>query len=412
MPVFRYEAIDKHGRSLSGLMPAMDESNLEQRLRHIGLWLTEAALDKVSASTELVPRADLRWLKLRGKRRRRELIDFCTLMTFQVRVGIPLVKALEVAAQDCKDPRFQKVLGGLQAQLESGLQFHEALARYPAVFTPHFVSVVRAGELSSKMPETFEDLRKYLEWVEQLMSDVRQATLYPSIVVTVVSAFVIFLFTFIIPKFAVLLDSLKVKKPMLTALVLGTGDFFSATWWFWLPLIGVLALGVPVGRRLSPRIALAIDHVKLRLPIFGELNLMLALSRFTHNLAILYRSGIPILESLRLCQQGLIGNAVVERAVANTEHLIKSGSTISEAMHRQPVFSAMLLRMVTMGENTGHLDQGLDNVASYYNQVIPRRIKNLFSILEPALMLFLIFLVGSIALAIYLPIITLMGSIR
>ena len=91
MPVFRYEAIDKHGRSLSGLMPAMDESNLEQRLRHIGLWLTEAALDKVGASAEVVPQTDLRWLKLRGKRRRRELIDFYTLMTFQVRVGIPLV---------------------------------------------------------------------------------------------------------------------------------------------------------------------------------------------------------------------------------------------------------------------------------------------------------------------------------
>src|SRR5438093_7418197 len=326
MPVFRYEAIDKHGRSLSGLMPAMDESNLEQRLRHIGLWLTEAALDKVSASTELVPRADLRWLKLRGKRRRRELIDFCTLMTFQVRVGIPLVKALEVAAQDCKDPRFQKVLTGLQSQLESGRQFHEALARYPAVFTPHFVSVIRAGELSSKMPETFDDLRKYLEWVEQVMADVRQATLYPSIVLTVVSGFVIFLFTFIIPKFAELLDKLNVAKPVLTTIVLGAGDFFSSTWWFWLPALALVSIGIPLGRRVSPRIALLVDHAKLKLPIFGELNLMLALSRFTHNLSILSRSVIPIL--------------------------------------------------------------------------------------EPALMLFLIFLVGSIALAIYLPIITLMGSIR
>src|SRR5437867_1824369 len=198
MPVFRYQAIDKRGRNLSGMMPALDESNLEMRLKHIGLWLTEAALEKVSGSADVVPQADLRWLKMRGKRRRRELIDFCTLMTFQVRVGIPLGRALEVAAQDCKDTRFQKVLTGLQNQLESGLQFHEALARYPAVFSPHFVSVIRAGELSSKMPETFEDLRKYLEWVEQLMADVRQATLYPSIVLTVVSGFVICLFTFII----------------------------------------------------------------------------------------------------------------------------------------------------------------------------------------------------------------------
>src|ERR1043166_2614217 len=386
MPVFRYEAIDKRGRSLTGMMPALDESNLEMRLKHFGLWLTEAALEKASASADAVPQSDLRWLQMRGKRRRRELIDFCTLMTFQIRVGIPLGRALEVSAQDCKDPRFQKVLNGLQSQLESGLQFHEALARYPAIFSPHFVSVVRAGELSSKLPETFEDLRKYLEWVEQVMADVRQATLYPSIVITVVFAFVIFLFTFIIPKFAELLNHLNVEQPILTRIVLGAGDFFHSTWWFWVPALLLAAIGIPVGRRLS--------------------------RRFAHNLAILYRSGIPILEALRLCQRGLIGNATIEEAVAEVELAIKGGATISEAMHRQDVFSAMVLRMVTMGESTGSLDQALENVANYYNQVIPRRIKNLFSVLEPMLMLFLIFLVGSIALAIYLPIISLMGAIR
>jgi type IV pilus assembly protein PilC len=113
-----------------------------------------------------------------------------------------------------------------------------------------------------------------------------------------------------------------------------------------------------------------------------------------------------------MCEQGLIGNKVVERAVGEIGRDIKTGSTISEAMHRQTVFSAMLLRMVTMGETTGHLDQALDNVSEYYNEVIPYRIKSLFGIMEPVLMLFLIFIVGSIALAIYLPIISLMGSIR
>jgi type IV pilus assembly protein PilC len=412
MPVFRYQAIDRRGRSLTGVMPALDESNLEQRLKRIGLWLTTAMLERPGTSTEVVPQSDLRWLRVRGKRRRRELIDFCTLMTFQVRVGVPLARALEVAAQDCKDPHFHKVLSGLQAHLESGLQFHEALAKYPAVFSQHFVSVIRAGEASGRLPETFDDLKTYLEWVEQVLADVRQATLYPAIVITVVSAFVIFLFTYIVPRFAGLLAKLNVKQPVLTQVVLGAGEFAQRTAWFWIPTFALLAIAVPIGRRLSKDIALTVDAAKLKVPVFGELNLMLALSRFTHNLAILYRSGIPILEALKLCQQGLIGNAAVEQAVGQVEKDIKSGSTISEAMHRQPIFSAMLLRMVTMGETTGSLDKSLDNVAHYYNQVIPRRIKGLFSILEPALMLFLIFLVGSIAIAIYLPIISLMGQIR
>jgi type IV pilus assembly protein PilC len=412
MPVFRYQAVDKRGRNLQGVMTAHDEPNLEQKLKGFGLWLTDATQERPAAATDRLPRAELVWLRLRGKQQRRELIDFCTLMTFQVRVGIPLVRALEAACQDCKDPTFRKVLNGLQNRVESGLHFYEALAHYPQVFSTHFVSVIRAGELSSRLPESFEDLRAYLEWADQVVSDVRQATLYPSIVVSVIFVFVLFLFTYIIPKFANLLAKLNVKQPLLTQIVFAVGDAARATWWIWLPLLLLGVIAFPIARRVSPAFALAVDRIKLQLPIFGELNLMLALSRFAHNLAILYRSGLPILQALELCKQGLIGNKYVEKAVAEVEEDVKTGSTISEAMHRQTVFSAMLTRMVAMGETTGNLDHALNNVADFYNAVIPRRIKQVMTVLEPVLMLVLIFTVGCVALAIYLPILTLMGSIH
>ena len=412
MPVFRYQAVDKEGHRLAGVMPASDEANLEQRLKGLGLWLMEAEPEKLEPTGKTAPKSQSSRLRMDGKRRRRELIDFCTLMTFQVRAGIPLAKSLEVAAEDCKDAAFQKVLNGLQSHIESGLRFHEALKRYPDVFSPHFISVVQAGELSSKLPETIDDLKGYLEWVERVMADVRQATLYPAIVITVIIGFVLFLFSTIIPKFAALLEKLNVKQPFITHVVLTASDVVMATWWIWLPVMLFVVIGVPLCHRRFRGFALAFDRMKLSLPIFGELNLMLALSRFTHNLAILYGSGIPILEALKMCQHGLIGNSYVEQAVARTRSDIVSGSTIGEAMHRQPVFSALLLRMVTMGEATGKLDEALQNVAGYYNEVIPRRIKSVFTILEPALMLFMIFLVGCVALAIYLPILSLMGSIR
>lgn len=412
MPVFRYQAIDKRGHSLGGVMPAHDESNLELRLKGLGLWLTDATVEKLEAPGSAAPKSEVRWLHLGHKQRRRELIDFCTLMTFQVQAGIPLGKAIEVACQDCKDPSFQQVLTGLQGHIESGLRFHEALKRYPDVFTNHFVSVVRAGELSSKLPETLNDLKDYLEWVERVMAEVRQATLYPAIIITVVAGFVLFLFSTIIPKFATLLDKLNVQQPLITRIVLTASDVVKGSWWIWLPVLLFFVIGVPILRRQSLPFAQAFDRVKLRVPVFGELNLMLALSRFTRNLAILYSSGIPILEALGMCQQGLIGNAFIEQAVAQVRDDIRTGSTISEAIHRHPVFSALLLRMVTTGEATGKLDQALQNVSGYYNEVIPRRIKSVFTILEPALMLFMIFLVGCIALAIYLPILSLMGSIH
>jgi type IV pilus assembly protein PilC len=351
-------------------------------------------------------------IRLRGKRQRRELIDFCTVLTVQVREGVPLVQALEATGEDCKDPQFREVITGLQTQIESGMEFHDALQHFPGVFTTHFVSVVRAGVTTGKLPETLKDLREYLEWVEQVVGDVRQAALYPAIVMTVVAGFTGFLFTFIIPKFATLLDKLHVQRPLITQIVMGAGNFAAATWWIWVPAFLTLVIGIPLGRRFSPRFALILDRMKLRMPVFGPLNLMLALSRFSHNLAILYQSGIPILEALRQCQQGLIGNKYVEQAVGRVAEDVKTGSTISEALARQPVFSSMLVRMVSLGETTGHLDTTLVTVAEYYSEIIPRRIKALFSVIEPAIMLFIIFLVGIVALAIYLPILSLMGSVR
>lgn len=392
-------------------MPAEDELSLDTKLKDAGLWLTDANITwPKAAATD--PDAPVRRFKLRGSRGRRELIDFCTLMTFQIRAGITVVKALEVACTDCKNHGFQDVLVDMQRQIEGGLRFHEAMAFYPGVFSPHFLTVIRAGESTSNLPEAFNDLKEYLDWVDKMLADVRQATLYPAIVVTVITAFVIFLFTFIIPKFSALLNGLHIQQPLLTQIVFGVGDAAQKTWWIFIPGLFLAILFFLFGRRISPKIGLFIDQIKLRVPLFGELNLMLALSRFSHNLSSLYRSGLPIIQGLEMCQQGLVGNMVVEQAIEQVTEEVKTGSTISEAMHRHAVFSALLLRMVAMGETSGNLDKALDNVSAYYNDVIPRRIKNIFTVFEPMLMLFLIFLVGCVALAIYLPIISLMGAIK
>src|SRR6266550_1183220 len=394
MPLYQYKAVDQGGRNRNGTMPAPDEAVLGQKLLEVGLWLTEAGVKRAPAKRDRS--AETHGFKLRGKSGRRELIDFSTLMTYQIRAGITLVRGIEAAATDCKSPGFKAVLVDMARGIESGLQFHEALAQYPGVFSQHFLSVIKAGEMSSNLPEAFNDLREYLEWSERISNDVKQASLYPAIVLAVIGAFALFLFTFIVPKFAALLSSMKVQKPFLTQVVFGLGDFAKGTWWLTIPLLVLLALTVTFGRRVSRRIARVMDALKLKLPIFGELNLMLAISRFSHNLAILYRSGLPILQALQLCRQGLIGNILVEEAVGAVEEEVKVGSSISEAMHRHPIFPALILRMVAMGEASGNLDKALQNVSDYYNDVIPRRIKNIFTVMEPMLMLLLIFIVGCV----------------
>jgi len=255
MPVFRYQAIDDKGRGVNGTMTAQDEAGLEDRLKAIGVWLIEAKMELPPSATAKAVASRRASRSAFGKVPRRELIEFCTLMSFQTRVGIPMMQALEVARHDCHDPRFRRILEGMKQYIESGLQIHEAMEKYPQAFSAHFISVVRAGELSSKMPEAFNDLKRYLEWVEQVIADVRQASLYPAITLVVVSGFGLFLFTFIIPKFVILLTSLKVPIPLLTLIIFGVSDFAKATWWMWLLVMIFMTVGIPILRRRSRRFA-------------------------------------------------------------------------------------------------------------------------------------------------------------
>ncbi|MGE3312906.1 MAG: type II secretion system F family protein [Limisphaerales bacterium] len=405
---FSYQCIDQNGRTISGKMFAPDEATLEERLQASGLWLVEA---QSAASTPKKPASAARGLRLGNDAGRRELIDFCTLMSFQLRVGVTMVNALEIAAADCPNARFRKTVAEVKRRVESGEPLADAMSQFPRTFAGNITSLIRAAESSGTVPEAFLELKRYLEWQEQIISDIRQATIYPAIVLLVVCLFVLVLFTFVVPRFVSLLTVAKVELPLITRLVFAASELAKATWWMWFALL----LGAPIIigflKRRFPRFARAYDRAKFKLPVFGELNHMLVIARFAHNLAVLYRSGIPIVTALGLCRD-LVGSALVGFNLIDVVQRVEAGDPISEALRRHPVFPPLLIRMVTMGERTGNLDTSLENVSGYYNVVIPRRIKKVFSIMEPALILALVGIVGTVALAIFLPIISLMGAIR
>ncbi len=404
MQNYAYVGIDKSGRNVSGRMVAVDETNLEEKLRGLGLWLVSAEIEQADAK----PKA--RRQSLFGRITRRELINFCTLMSFQLKVGIPMVTALQVAAEDCENVRFREIVFDIKQNVEAGTMLNEALEKHPAHFSPQFISLVKAGEQSSALPETFMELKRYMEWQEQILADVRQATIYPVVVLLVVVVFVLVLFNFVIPRFMLLLTAAHVPLPLPTRIIFALSDVIKATWWFWLLGLTVLPAGIAVGKHASKRFAILCDQVKFKVPLFGGLNHMLVVSRFSHNLGVLYKSGVTIVNSLKLCR-GLVGSAWISTVVEDVEERVTAGDTLSEAMRRHPVFPGLLLRMVVMGEKTGNLDHALENVAAYYNLVVPQRIKKIFSIMEPALILFLVCLVGFVALSIFLPILSLLSVI-
>ena len=261
MPVFNYRGVDGRGRSITGTMIAESESGLEEKLRATGYWLLHAEADR-GIIPEKVGAAGKRWMNKWGQSKRRDLIEFCTLMSFETKAGVPLIQALDVATQDCENPKFKKLIKVLQRDIEGGLLFYQALEKHPETFAPNFVSMVRAGEISAKLPDTFEDLRAYLEWVDNIIADFRQASLYPAIVMSMVAAFVLFLFSYIIPKFGLLLASTKVPLPLVTQIIVGLSDFAKRTWWIWLLVLFLVTVGNKVARTFSKGFAFWIDQMK------------------------------------------------------------------------------------------------------------------------------------------------------
>lgn len=407
MPKFAYQSLDEQGRNVAGEMAADNEAALETRLQGMGLWLLEARVAQEVARKGSKPS----FFTSIGAPTRRDLIDFCTLMNFQLRSGVAMIQSLDVAAADCPNPRFGEAIINLRREVEAGESLADAMGHNQRMFPTHVMSLIRSAENSGRVPDAFLEISKYLEWQEQIMADIRQATVYPAVVLAVVAAFVFVLFTFVVPKFVALLALAKVGLPLITRVVFSLSEIAKTTWWVF-PLVFI---GVPViiktSERRSPRFAAAFERFKLHAPIFGSLIHMLVISRFAHNLAVLYRSGINLLNALELCRE-LVGSITVSTALVDVIQKVEAGEPLSEGLRRHAIFPPLLIRMVAMGERSGNLDVALENVSTYFDSIIPRRIKKVFSLLEPALIIFLIGIVGSVAVAIFLPIISVMGAMK
>lgn len=397
MPVFNYTALNmRTGQSVAGAMEVPDEAALDTKLSGMGFSLTKAVKQKQKK-------------KMFDRISRRDLIDFYYLMTYQVRAGVSVIEAIHVASGECKHPKLKEILKHVERKVKSGLMFFEAMDGHPEAFPPNVVNMVRAGEMSCKLHETFRELREYEEWQEKMQADIRQATIYPTIVLIVISTFVLVLSTVVIPKFKLLLTQLKTDLPLSTQIVFGASDFFKATWWIWI-LVGIgLKFGIAHARKRYEWVAYTYDRIMLMIPGFGNLNRMISMSRLTHNLGSLIAAGLTVLDALHHCRE-LVCNKVVERAVRRVKQDVTSGTDLSEALAKHPVFPEMVIRMVSLGETTGFLEDALENASEFYNQVIPRTTKKLFSILEPLLMVFIVALMALIASSIFLPITKMMGG--
>lgn len=401
MANFQYRAIDADGKPIEGQMTAPDLSHLERQLQDMGLWLVR--------TLETKPRSVARSAKKTGKVKSRDLMEFSTHMFTLLEAGIPLTQALKSLSVETPNLHLRATLHTIFQQVEAGNTLHEAMRQHPRIFPPQVTNLVHAGEDSGTLTETFKELERYLDWVDQIRGDVRQATIYPSIVIVAVIALLVLLFTFVIPRFVPILEDLHVPLPTITVLVIATSEFMVGAWWIWGSVILASPVVWMVGKNYLTGFSRWRDRMILQLPVIGELIRMLTLSKFVQNFSVLYRAGIPVLQCLQLCQ-GVVGNYVVEKALQDTQRAVAEGSTINESLSRHTIFPPMVIQMISVGEATGTLPRTLMNIAIYYNREIPRKIKKIFAIVEPLITLGLIGIVGIVALALFLPMMSLMGG--
>jgi type IV pilus assembly protein PilC len=397
---FEYKAVDRTGRVARGKLDAANEVDLELRLKKMGLDLITTRLLRSHTPT-----------LASGSITRQDLITFCFDLEQISRAGIPIVDGLRDLREGMDNPRFREVLTSVLEDIEGGKTLSQALAGFPKVFNTVFISLIRAGELSGTLTEVFENLGATLKWQDELVSQTRRLLAYPSLVLVVVLGVMMFLLLYLVPQVTSLLKTMGLQLPIQTRALIWISGFV-ASWW---PLLLVLpvaaAAGIGFMLRTSPRGRYLFDYAILHLPIVGEILQKIILARFANFFALMYRSGITILDAVRTSEE-IVANRFVADGIQRAGQQINAGESLSNAFQNLGMFPPLVIRMLRVGETTGALDSALLNVTYFYNRDVRDSVDKALKLLEPTLTLLLGGMLALILFSVLTPIYDIIGKIK
>lgn len=332
---------------------------------------------------------------------RTDVILFARQMYSLTRSGVPLIRGLTGLAESTRNPVMRETIEALIGDLEAGRDFAGAMARHPSVFSPLFVSMVRVGESSGRLEESFERMYQYLEVEKDTLQRIKTAVRYPAIVVVAMVAAIIVLMTFVVPVFANVFERFDAELPLPTQILIAVSGFFTDYWWALL-ILAVLAWVAFRQWIRTEEGAVAWGRKKLGIPIVGSILLRGTLARFARALSMAQRSGVPILEALNVVASA-VDNPWVTRKILAMREGIEHGEALSRTAARSQVFTPLVIQMLTVGEETGRIDEMVDEVAEFYEREVAYDVQNLSTLIEPVLTVGLAILVFILALGIFLP---------
>ena len=400
MEAFQYKAVDDRGRITVGKIDAVNIADLETRLDRMGLDLVNYK--------DLGPTGP----KITGVGvSRRDLITFCFHLEQTSRAGVPILESLEDLRDSSDNPRLREVIAAMIDSIEGGQTLSQAMRNYPAVFDSIFCNLVRAGEQSGEIAQVFYQLGENLKWQDEQAAQTKKLLIYPAFVGTVVIAVVFFLMVYLVPELLRFVKTMGQELPMHTKILIVVSNAF-VQYWYLFVLIPVLVVGgLMIAIRVNETARYQYDAFKLKIPIIGPILRKIILTRLTSFFAMMYASGITIIECIRTGEQ-IVGNKVIEQAMHQVGQHIADGATLSTSFERTELFPPLVLRMIRVGENTGALEESLINISYFYTRDIKESIEKLQSMIEPTMTVVLGAIIGWVMLSVLGPIYDLITKVK
>ena len=414
MPIFHYIALDQNGQETAGDIDAASESDAINQLRQAQLYPTQVVQDGKGDSAAIKKKVKTTTSKGKtsakasgaSKVKSKILMIFTRQLATLIDSGLPLLRGLTVLGRQEPNPIMKRTIMTLSDSVQTGSTFSESLQQFPRIFNKLYVNMVKAGELGGVLEIVLNRLAEYQEKAQKLKNKIVAAMVYPIIVMCIAVAIMVFLMLVIVPRFEKIFEDMlgsADKLPELTKIVIGFSRWMGDNFFFL--VIGTVAIFVgwklfsatKGGRRI-------IDRMKLKMPLFGDVQRKTAISRFTRTLGTLVTSGVPILQALNITRE-TAGNTIISDAITKVHDAVKEGESMVAPLEGSGVFPPMVISMVDVGEETGQLPEMLLKIADVYEDEVDNSVSALTSMLEPLMIVMLALVVGVIVMALFLPLI-------
>jgi type IV pilus assembly protein PilC len=400
MAIFSYKAVDSRGKAILGQIEAINIADLEMRLQRMGLDLVQGGPTQRGGG-----------MLRSGSVKRPELINFCFHLEQLTSAGVPLVDGLIDLRDSVENARFREVISGVIESIQGGRNLSQALEDYPGVFNPVFASLIRAGEETGKLSAVLKSLAENLKWEDELAEQMKKLVMYPAFVGSIVLLVTFFLMIYLVPQMVGFIRNMGQQIPLQTRILIEVSTFFVGYWWVVITVPVIAFFGIRFAAGKSAHVRYQIDRLKLALPMVGDILRKIILSRFASTFALMYSSGITIMDSIRSSEE-IAGNLVIREGLKFAGQQISEGKNVTVAFQEVGLFPPLVIRMLRVGETTGGLDTALLNISYFYNREVREAIGKIQVLIEPALTVFLGLILGWVMLSVLGPIYDVISKVK